>query len=700
MRLAAIYIPQNNLPHIFGRGHQGQVLNLGGKYIYGFSEDSSLISLIQTTPNSKFIEGFWGNDISMISAIVGRNGIGKTTLLRAINHPGDYIHQKLLYIYEVPDSGLHILNETEKDFSTVLANVKTINRTFEVQYYSPVLDEDLVSTLSSIALVRYHTGTLEEYYYDSIVRNIFLLNDPIIETIKSVYNDFPTYDKYLIRAKNHRRQHFKRPYIESNFANPNRGDVLKNYLVGDLSRLERDEEQTYTKSDFINLYRQSISMLESESFTELFTKIWDLEEYKFASDKGYLHNGENFVKNFEVTVLSYFILGAVFPQTGLGGSVDFEDILNATTFDVRLNMFLEMYLISEDEVLCDKIKADLGGINVSNKNSMIAIIENDKFSKLSGVDTKPIRTRMKRDIERFSLTMDFYNYLLNLINNGDLLSNGGVLEFNIKEGNIRLYFELIGRYKELLNLFQFLPVTVSILEFLPNKKLSTGEKSLIDFYASLNDYIERSKTSKHLNYEYYLLLLDEPELGYHPLWKKKFIKAIVETLPILFSKINPMKLDNSTNKYIRTEKENPELQIIFSTHDPLTLSDIPNDKIIFLDKNQNEETHIDRDAVINTFAANITDLLADSFFIDDGLIGDFAKDKIQQTIKWLQNKDIKEQAEFYKKLIKVIDEPIIQRKLAEMYDDKMSENVALSIIERQIKELQVLKKNLEKDDTP
>jgi len=119
-----------------------------------------------------------------------------------------------------------------------------------------------------------------------------------------------------------------------------------------------------------------------------------------------------------------------------------------------------------------------------------------------------------------------------------------------------------------------------------------------------------------------------------------------------------------------------------------------------LDKNQNEETHIDRDAVINTFAANITDLLADSFFIDDGLIGDFAKDKIQQTIKWLQNKDIKEQAEFYKKLIKVIDEPIIQRKLAEMYDDKMSENVALSIIERQIKELQVLKKNLEKDDTP
>ena len=40
-----------------------------------------------------------------------------------------------------------------------------------------------------------------------------------------------------------------------------------------------------------------------------------------------------------------------------------------------------------------------------------------------------------------------------------------------------------------------------------------------------------------LNNEYYLLLLDEPDLGFHPLWKKKFINAISKTLPLIFSKM-------------------------------------------------------------------------------------------------------------------------------------------------------------------
>jgi len=34
MRLAAIYIPSEVLPHIFGKNHNGQTINLGGKYIY------------------------------------------------------------------------------------------------------------------------------------------------------------------------------------------------------------------------------------------------------------------------------------------------------------------------------------------------------------------------------------------------------------------------------------------------------------------------------------------------------------------------------------------------------------------------------------------------------------------------------------------------------------------------------------------
>lgn len=68
-----------------------------------------------------------------------------------------------------------------------------------------------------------------------------------------------------------------------------------------------------------------------------------------------------------------------------------------------------------------------------------------------------------------------------------------------------------------------------------------------------------------------VFLLDEADLGFHPEWKKRYINALTTTLPIL---INSLK-DKIKN-----------IQIIFATHDPLTLSDIPNTNVVYLKKNQ------------------------------------------------------------------------------------------------------------------
>jgi len=72
-------------------------------------------------------------------------------------------------------------------------------------------------------------------------------------------------------------------------------------------------------------------------------------------------------------------------------------------------------------------------------------------------------------------------------------------------------------------------------------------------------------------------------------------------------------------------------------------------------------------------------LFADSFFFSNGLIGDFAINRINETIEWLHNLKKIEDNEYHKNLIANIDEPIIQRKLAEMYSDKMKDNLAKEI---------------------
>jgi hypothetical protein len=180
-------------------------------------------------------------------------------------------------------------------------------------------------------------------------------------------------------------------------------------------------------------------------------------------------------------------------------------------------------------------------------------------------------------------------------------------------------------------------------------------------------------------------LLDEADLGFHPVWKRKFVNTIINTIPYFFN-----NLDRS-----------PNVQIIFTTHDPLTLSDLPNKNIIYLmrDVTQGETEFLKYDSLdrpTKSFAANITDLLADSFFVENGLVGDFARIKINETVKWLNNKDRDETLKnHYFTLISLIDEPLIQRKLSEMFDNIFNSDLELQNLNEQIKIMEERKSKLE-----
>lgn len=97
------------------------------------------------------------------------------------------------------------------------------------------------------------------------------------------------------------------------------------------------------------------------------------------------------------------------------------------------------------------------------------------------------------------------------------------------------------------------------------------------------------------------------------------------------------------------------------------LSDLCKSNILYLEKG----CIVDKEKLINPFGANINDILAQSFFLEDGFTGDFAKNKILSLLKWLtKNKGKQWDMISAKRLIESLEEPIIKRNFEYLFDLK------------------------------
>ncbi len=202
--------------------------------------------------------------------------------------------------------------------------------------------------------------------------------------------------------------------------------------------------------------------------------------------------------------------------------------------------------------------------------------------------------------------------------------------------------------------------------------LSDGEKRFLGFFTHLANEI------KHENDDNNFILLDEPDIYLHPNWQKKFINNLIN-----FFKINyPNKI----------------LYIFITSHSPFILSDLPKENVIFLEKGKQVYPFDDGK---QTFGANIHTLLSHGFFMKDGLMGEFAKSKIDDLINYLNNKESETKNDKdTRNIIDIIGEPIIKRELQRMLKNKMelSNKTEIDTIKDEIKLLTKRLEDLEKDD--
>jgi predicted ATP-binding protein involved in virulence len=173
-----------------------------------------------------------------------------------------------------------------------------------------------------------------------------------------------------------------------------------------------------------------------------------------------------------------------------------------------------------------------------------------------------------------------------------------------------------------------------------------------------------------------LMLFDEIELSFHPNWQKRLLKSFIHI----------------QNEISKTKKL--YLHLIFTSHSPFILSDIPKENVIFLEKGKQVYPKIE------TFGANIHTLLSHGFFMKDGLMGEFAKEKIQSVIDFLNDTgdDNLNQQEAWS-IIKIIGEPFLKHKLEEKFHEKFStdEEKRTAKIKQLEEELERLKNVKSKD---
>ena len=208
------------------------------------------------------------------------------------------------------------------------------------------------------------------------------------------------------------------------------------------------------------------------------------------------------------------------------------------------------------------------------------------------------------------------------------------------------------------------------------RHLSSGEESyiltfLLLFYGIFSFNLNKNKNNKILIY------LDEIENNLHPKWQK----SMLYLMNVFLVNIVKWQMDNKKIKI--------SFHLLYATHSSFILSDAPKQNIIFLDRNVRGECDMidGLNDKKETFGSNIHTLLSDGFFMDDGLMGEFAKEKINDVYDFITNNGeniaSKEEAQ---SIINLIGEPVIQKQLQILYDENFSDK---NDIDSKIKRLEL-----------
>lgn len=597
--------------------------------------DISDKSITEIKYNESIPENFYGNKIN-ISAVVGKNGSGKSSLLELI-----YIafynlsiengvikkSNKFFKISNINFEFYFLLED--KIYQIIFSTKPTQIRCFEKDKLKFILTDDKKNHLKELLdknsflyniVINYSLYGLNSKEVGDWIESIFHKNDGYQTPI--VLNPMRTYGNFDINTETDlaKQRFITNLVLNENLLSIGTHKRILNFTI-ELRQFENDDWFYIEDVDFSQYYDEP----------HLYFKNY-LLKFFFKYNRSDLHLTYDGINE----VLINYILRKLIKITE---QYDFYKKYNIYVEDDNIT-----YKVNDSKHFYNQLNSDNSHITLKLKQALNFLFFNNLRNKRQSILFTNYYEKQTFVDNNFR---DFFEEINQNVKNN--------IEFFKNKNNCQAIY--------------FLPPAIFTSDFILDgdysfSALSSGEKQRI---YSLNSILYHllNLNSVHFNkdakykYENLNLILDEIELYYHPEMQINYVKDLIDN-------VNKLKLDNIKN-----------LNFTFITHSPFILSDIPKQNVLFLEVNENQKSQPKDYLIKNTFAGNISELLEDSFFLKDGLIGSFAKQKVEETIEWLLEIEDKlkmknfqtdpEKMEYYKKIINVIDETVIHYKLKEKF---------------------------------
>lgn len=612
------------------------------EYTYTFDPESNTLTRVK---NKEYVNNFYGENIS-ISAIVGENGAGKTTILSAIMECFNFSSKDTKCIIAFSngvvwcneeDISCYEFSDNKDSLELSIENRKKVYSYFEPKppvsciYYSQALDWSRLSLqnqsiidLSSGNLLAYsevkrkRLSSCRDFFTDEINKQLRFIGAANDITKKVIGFKLPTSVKLSPVYQDAENITSSLTSLYTQYSNGECPKELRLLIINQEYCKEKGLSQTTFQNRFYNKSDESFIRGYFEHYLRAFTKYDRKEDDSF----------EEYFKAY----LSITLLNVLFQQFGGGYSVGipyitFLSALSETVGDNRFNkndswnnlgIFYEYIDRAVDKIADEKNEEVVK--RIKELKALYDYINNDMIPSINtSYECEFADSRM------FDLSYD-----------DD--TNEKTLPFSISFKDLWEKYESVSRFCDVFGC---------------SWNLSSGEISRLELYSRLYDVIISERWRKGEYRVLYrpengiLLLFDEADMLLHPEWQRSLINDIVTVFPKIFP-----------GQFI---------SVIIATHSPIMLSDIPRQNVLFL-KKEDEIKVVDG---CDTFASNIFQLFREGFFIGDTGIGVFAEKKLKDIVSYIHGKrnesGNKSDDKEIIKLISTVGDAFLRNKLEEEY---------------------------------